>query len=453
MAGGTFSKMSGKVRPGTYINFESSRQDAIPTSERGTVIMPLIDHDYGPEKEFITLENSAPDGSREKLGHSIYDISNRNMLRIRECFKKAKTVIVYVPKQGAKATGTVGGLTATAQYGGDRGNKLAVAITANPLGGFDVTKYLDTEELATVEGVKTAEELIAADNGQWIVFSGTGDLTATAKTPLAGGASGEATVSDYTKFLDDAEARNWNTMAFPLAPSGEENDPVPSMLEALKTKIKYLREDAGKYRKAVVSNFDADYEGIVNVTNGVILTDGTEIPASDAVAWVAGADAGASNTTSNTYVKYDGAVELIGAKSHAESVAALKNGEFFFSYSEQGEIIVEQDINSLVSFTTKKTKDYAKNRVLRVYDTFGEACLLNFPPNKFDNDEDGWNSMEGIGRAILTKFEEAGAIKDVTLEEDFVVDRGASVGDETYFDVGLSAVDSSEKLYFTIRTR
>lgn len=114
---------------------------------------------------------------------------------------------------------------------------------------------------------------------------------------------------------------------------------------------------------------------------------------------------------------------------------------------------MEQDINSLTSFTTKKTKDYGKNRVLRVYDTFAESCMLNFPPNKFDNNATGWDSMDGIGRALLSQFEDAGAITEVSLEDDFAVNRDESQGDETYFDVGIKAVDSAEKLFFTIRTR
>lgn len=248
-------------------------------------------------------------------------------------------------------------------------------------------------ELETVEGVETVEELIEADSGAWITFSGAGALTATAKTQLKDGTTGEATIADMTEFLDATEARSWNTLAFPMAPNGEDGDMVPSIQEAIKTKIKYLREDAGKYRTAVVAHFAADYEGIVNVTNGVVLTDGTRIEAAQAVAWVAGATAGASNTTSNTYVKYDSAVDIIGPKSHSESVEAIKDGEFFFSFSEENDVIVEYDINSLTSFTTKKTKDYSKNRVIRVYDTFAESCMLNFPPNKFDNNDVGWDSM------------------------------------------------------------
>ena len=170
-------------------------------------------------------------------------------------------------------------------------------------------------------------------------------------------------------------------------------------------------------------------------------------------AWVAAATAAAKNTQSNTYVEYDGATAVVGAKTHEEAVAAIKNGEFFFSVSEESKVVVEYDINSLVSFKDGKDKSYRKNRVIRVFDTFGEALQLNFPPNKYDNDPDGWDIMEGIGRSLLKKFRDAGAIKNVDLDNDFLVDRELSEGDETYFNVGLEPVDSSEKIYFTVTTR
>ena len=97
MAGGTFDKLAGKIRPGTYINSESTRQDTFGISDRGTVLLPLINHNYGPAKEFITISNGSPDGSIDKLGYSVYD-ENPNMLLIREALKNAKEVIVYIPK-------------------------------------------------------------------------------------------------------------------------------------------------------------------------------------------------------------------------------------------------------------------------------------------------------------------------------------------------------------------
>ena len=195
-----------------------------------------------------------------------------------------------------------------------------------------------------------------------------------------------------------------------------------------------------------------DYEGVINVTNSVKV-DGVELTNAEACAWVAAATAAAKNTQSNTYVEYEGATEVVGAKSHEEAVAAINNGEFFFSVSEAGAVVVEYDINTLVTFKDGKDKTYRKNRVIRVFDTFAEALQLNFPPNKYDNSSTGWDIMEGIGRTILKQFEDAGAITAVDYDNDFLVDREASHGDETYFNVGLQPVDSAEKLYFTISTR
>ena len=42
---------------------------------------------------------------------------------------------------------------------------------------------------------------------------------------------------------------------------------------------------------------------------------------------------------------------------------------------------------------------------------------------------------------------------NINLEEDFYVDQSRSQGDETFFNVGLQAVDSAEKLYFSVSTR
>ena len=193
--------------------------------------------------------------------------------------------------------------------------------------------------------------------------------------------------------------------------------------------------------------------GSLNDTVKAVKVDGVELTNAEACAWVAAATAAAKNTQSNTYVEYEGATEVVGAKSHEEAVAAINNGEFFFSVSEAGAVVVEYDINTLVTFKDGKDKTYRKNRVIRVFDTFAEALQLNFPPNKYDNSSTGWDIMEGIGRTILKQFEDAGAITAVDYDNDFLVDREASHGDETYFNVGLQPVDSAEKLYFTISTR
>lgn len=446
MAGGRFDKLAGKVRPGTYINFESTRVGTVGVSERGIVVMPFIGHDYGPAKEFIHITNAAPDAESAKLGHSIYD-DNTNMLLVREALKNASEVYIYIAAAtGTKATGTGGGVKGTARYGGSRGNKLAYAIAANPVSGFDITVTLDGATVNLYEGVATIADLVAK-NDAYITFEAASDsstLAAVAGVTLSNGANGVSANNDVTAFLDAIEGVKFNALCFPSTET--------TLCAAAKSKIKYLRENVGKGVIGVLANTAADYEGIINVTNGVVV-DGHTLTAAQATAWVAGATAGATYVQSNTYKQYDGATAINGVKTHEAAVAAIQNGEFFFSYSEEGKVVAEYDINSLVTFTDKKDDTYRKNRVIRVFDTFAESVQLNFPPNKYPNSPDGWDVMEGVGRSILKQFADAGAIKNVDYDNDFLVDREKSVGDETYFNVGLEAVDSAEKLYFTVATR
>ncbi len=438
MAGGTFDKSVGKTRPGTYINFTPSAQNIIGTSDRGTVVIPLVGHNYGPSKEFITLSNASPDSEAAKLGYSIYD-DNPSMLLIREAFKNAAEVIVYIPGSGTKAAGTGGGLTASAVYGGTRGNALKYTVTENPAAGFDVSVYLDEALIEAFEGVTD----VSGINSQYITFKGE-TLEACAGVNLSGGTDSLSVNVDVAEFLDKVESVKFNTLCFPVDDE--------SLKSACKTKIRYLRENAGKRVRAVIPDFNADYEGIINVTNSVKI-DGKDLTHAQATAWVAGADASASNTQSNTYKVYEGADSVVDSKTHEQSVAAINNGEFFFSCSDEGKVIVEYDINSLVTFDEKKSQNYRKNRIMRALDSIAESISLNFPPNKYSNSEIGWDIMDGMGRALLQQFLDAGTITNVSPETDFAVDRTRSRGDSTYFNVSVQPVDSAEKLYFTVETR
>lgn len=466
MAGGRFDKNVGKVRPGTYTNFESDRGETVESAGvRGTVIIPLPKATYGPAKQFIKLTTANPDAAAATLGFSIYeDDPNRQMLLLREAFKRATTVYAYILTEGKAAQADItmtlatddeaegGGnstnsLNAVAKYGGSRGNTLTVTLDVNPLGGYDVLVHLNGDKVSFYEGLYTVEELVEQDD-PYITFTGTGDLGEAAGTTLAGGTDEEASNYDITAFIDAWEQVKFDTVCFPF-----DGENAANLKQAALTKIKYMRENMGKGVQVVMPDAPGmDYEGVINVTNSVSLS-GDDLTHAEACAWVAGATAGASKTDSLTYIAYSGATAVVDPKSNDEAEAAIKAGEFFFSVNEDETVVVEYDINSLTSFAKPKDKSYRKNRVIRVYDALQATIQATFPPNKFDNDPKGWDVMDGLGKAILKQFEDDGAIKNVDYDTDFLVDRETSVDDETYFNVGVEAVDSSEKLYFTIKTR
>lgn len=306
--------------------------------------------------------------------------------------------------------------------------------------------YLDADATAVYEGVNTVEELIAAAADDKLVkFAGTGELKAASGVKLAGGTNVTSANGDVTAFVDKMEGIKFNTLCFPVTDA--------TLQTAAITKIKYMRESMGKGVNVVLPDAKSpDHEGVINVTNSVVVDD-VELTHAEACAFIAGITASASCIKSNTYEVYNGATGIVDPKDNEAAIAAIKNGEMFFSYSEAGNVIIEYDINSLVSFKKPKDKTYSKNRVIRTLDAIQETIQNNFPPNKYDNSPTGYAVMKGIGQTILKQYEDMGAIKNVDYDADFKIDESLSSGDEVYFIVAIQPVDSAEKLFFTVKTR
>ena len=446
MAGGIFNLAQKKIRPGTYANVVNGRQPAAEAATTGIGCIPLIGYDWGPRGQFFQLSAASPDAEQAKLGRSVYS-DNSHMRMLALMLMGAATLYVYIPDAGTKATKTQtngeGNLVVTAKYKGTLGNGITLVSVANPTAGFDVSVVLDGQEVERFEGVTDFANIVS----DYVDISGT-ETTAVAFAglTLTGGtntASGETVNAGVAAFLDASEKVHFNCMCFPSAET--------SLQTALRTKIKYIRETIGWKCQAVAPNFAADYEGIINLTNSFRYDD-TDLTTAEACAWLAGVTAGADFTTSNTYVAVVGAEAVVGEKTHEASEAAIKAGQAFFTVDDDGSVILETDINSLVTHGTKPA-DAHKNRPLRVYDQFCNDCLVTFKPNKFSGDETGYQIIEGMGRAMLMAYQAAGAIQNVDAEADFVVDRGQSIGDYVVINVGLQSVDSIEKYYITVIAR
>lgn len=442
MASGNFDINTPKVRPGTYINFKAKKSYAPSTAVRGVCIIPLVGYDWGPSGTFIKLTPDAPDAELVKLGRSIY-AENALVKMLRLALYNSAEVYAYIISGGAMAAGTEGNLTVTAVYGGTRGNDISIISVENTDGGYDISLYLDGELMEKTEGVVTVEELMAIGSS-YVTYSGTGELSAFAGLNLTGGAASTNTNNDFTTFLDKVEKISFNTAAIPVT---EE-----SLLAAAASKVKYLREKIGKPVQFVLPDYSANDIGVINVCNSFTF-DGVDLTIAQATAWVAGATAGADKTESNTYKVVNDATAVVGELSNESTIEAIKAGKFVFSTDDGGNVIVEYDINSLTTPSDEQDDSYKKNRVIRVFDSFSTDLQTTFPPNKFNNDDDGWAIMEGLGKALLQNYSDIGAIKNVDYDADFLVDQSRSVGDSTFFNVALQPVDSAEKLYFSISTQ
>jgi hypothetical protein len=451
---------NGKIRPGTYINVDATGSDSIQRGTRGVVLIPLIGNGWGADKSVVTVKASRMDAEMAKLGFK----PSENILT-KQALLNAATVLLYIINSGTKATVTTTlvaatdddpavTLTSTAKYEGTTGNTLKVSCAANADSTFDVTVFLGTEAVETFRGLSTCQDLKDAGS-EYIDFTGsdlTHALVAFSSATLTGGTTTTPVTADFTAFLDALENIKCNAVALPTTEAG--------LITAAISKVKYLRDDIGKTVVFVVPNQaagTANYEGLVNVVNSVILEDGTTVTIPEVTAFVAGACAGASELISNTGLVHPLAVDISGALGNEAAEQAILDGKMFFSFNNDNDVAIEYDINSLHTFTDKRTKDYRKNKVIRVFDAVTDAIRATFPPNRFENSKLGWDRVDGLGQVLLRTFSDdeggEGAITEVDYSNDFLVDREKSEGDSMYINVGIKAVDMAEKLYFQVNTR
>lgn len=436
MAGGTYTTQN-KIRPGVYINFVSEGQLPGTLGERGTASIAL-NLDWGASKKMVTIV--AGDNTQKTLG---YDYTSSQMMLIREALKRAQKLIVYRLNDGEKSTVKAGVLTATARYGGIRGNQLTITVEKNINNEtlFDVSTLLDGSSVDK-QTVSNAKELVAND---YVVFAGEGALTATAGAPLVGGTSAAATNADHTAYLAELEALEFQTV-------GLISDEA-SLKSVYAAYIKRLRNTEGKKVQAVLANYpNADQEGVISVKNGVVLTDGTVLDAKKSVAWVTGATAGAAVNSSLTYTAYDDAVDVNGKLTHSETEAALQKGEFVFT-AVNDRAVVEQDINTFVSYTPEKARHFAKNRVVRVLDSIGNDMKRIFESyfiGKVNNNNDGRSLFRSQCIAYLDDLQNIGAVQNFNAQTDITVTAGNEL-DSIVVELNVQPVDSVEKVYMKVK--
>jgi len=438
IGGGKFTVMN-KVLPGAYINFVS-KNFAMKMGERGVCALPL-ELNWGPEEQVFTLY--ADEFSQKAKQVLAYDSTSADILLVREAMKRASALLIYrVNSGGAKATATAGGLTATALWAGTRGNDLRVAVLQNVDvdSMVDVVTYLDGEEvdLQTVNKTGGGSALIAND---YVSFAGS-NLTAAAAVALAGGTNGTVNGAAHTKALEALEKETFSVIGYPGT------DETTKKIYA--AYVQRLRDDEGYKIVGVLPNYKGDYEGLINVKNGVILDDGMVIPAEKAVAWVAGASAAAEVWESLTNTAYDDAVGADIKYSKTEYKQAVQNGEFVF-YTDTDCARVLTDINCLTTFGLTKTEDWTSNRLVRVLDgwandvakAYGETYL-----GKQNNNPAGRDLFKADVVNLGAQYEAREAITDFKAD-DVVISQGAGKRD-VVAECVIQPVDSMEKLYMTV---
>ena len=424
LGGGTFA-VQNKVLNGVYINFVSASKASANLTDRGIATMPL-ELDWGVDNAIF--EVTPADFQKNSMKIFGYHFAHDKMKGLRDLFLNIKTLYAYkLTSGGTKASNAY----ATAKYTGVRGNALKVVIATNvdESNKFDVRLYMDTTLVDEQIAVASAADLKPNDYVDWIASA---DLTATVGVSLSGGTNGTVDGSAHQSYLDKIESYSFNTMGVVTT-----DDTSKNLYTAF---VKRVRDQVGAKFQCVLHTKAADYEGVINVKNGV-----------DLVYWVTGAEAGCPVNETLLNRKYDGEFTVNTDYKQSELEAAMQNGEFVF-HNVNGEVRVLADINSFVSGTDEKSVEiFGENQCIRVMDQIANDIAVLFNNKylgKIPNDAAGRISLWGDIVKHHTKLQDMRAIQDFE-PDDVTVNQGEAknsvvVGDAVTIIVGMA------KLYMTV---
>ncbi len=486
MAGGTW-RMQNKVRPGVYINVKSDGKPTVATP-LGRLLM-FQNKPLGWGKNGI-IELKATSDFTALTGHNSTD---EVLAPVHEALKNAETVLLLNDfTGGTKATGTKTGVyTVNAKYVGEQGNNISVSFVPSPVVGdantqdVTVTTIFGTKQVdqvkitlpkanadAIAKAGLTKEDQLEIHNDYVDVTFGTNPAEVTSElnakgeyplyTAIFNGLTQSATNVTLTggtngtnKVVDDMHDYLENEYYAVATTAGWEESSNIHKLLAEETKL--LRENVGIKVRAVIPNTAGvayNYEGVSTVLNGYVLNDGTVITPNVATARFAGMSASATPDQALTYAQLDDAVEASPKLNNDKTIEALNAGQIVFTTLAGSRVVIEQDINSLTKFTSEKSKDFSKNRIIRTLDEICTNTTQTFETSflgKVSNNEYGRDLFKANRVSYLSDLESRNMIRDFD-PNDLSLAQGNDK-DAVSMELYVTPVDAMEKLYVNLVVR
>ena len=431
LGGGSWASQN-KVLPGTYINFVSLAAANSAVSDRGVVAMPLS-MDWGTDNEVFEVTVEMLQNQSLKLFG--YPYNHVKLKGVRDLFKHAKTAYFYKLNKGVAATSKYG----TAKCTGALGNKIRVSVTANldEPEKFDVKTVFDNVTVDNQIAITRAE---LKDN-DFVKFSLSAELAEDAGTAMTGGTNGAAvTGTEYQAFLDKIESYSFNVLGCTSTTTE-----IKGLFIAF---TKRMRDEVGvKFQLVLHQKHDADYEGVISVENDV---NDADADLSELVYWVSGAQAGCAVNESTTNMAYDGEYTVTVDYTQNQLSDALKTGKYILHRVGSG-VRVLDDINTLTTYTVTKSKDFARNQVVRVLDQIAIDVALIFNNRylgKIQNNESGRTSFWSEVVTHHKELERMQAI-DTFDPNTLVVTQGESKNAIVVTD-SIKPLDAMTQLYMTV---
>lgn len=432
LGGGTFLTQN-KILPGAYINFISAARASATLSDRGVAALPL-ELSWGADDAVFTV--TAEEFQKDSLKIFGYPFDHAGLKGLRDLFRHIHTGHFYkLMNTGVAAQN----LYATAKFRGVRGNDLRVTVAPNVdnPATMDVSTFLDTMLVDRQTVLPSTDNL--RDNS-WLVWKTNVVLVPTAGSPLTGGSNGVAvTGAQYQAALDALESYNFNTLGC-LAVSGP-------IVELFVQFTRRMRDTVGVKFQTVVYRTLADYEGVISVENAVL--DAGALPTS-LVFWATGAQAGTPVNRSLTNRRYNGEFTVDTNYKQSELESGILAGRFMF-HKVGDNVRVLTDINTFVTVTDEKSKDFSSNQTIRVIDQIANDIASLFNTKYLGNVPNDAAGRVSLWNDIVTHHKQLQSIRAIDeFNPDLVtVERGTDRNAVVVHDV-VMPVSAMEKLYMTV---
>jgi hypothetical protein len=241
---------------------------------------------------------------------------------------------------------------------------------------------------------------------------------------------------------------DFDVLVYPYAKS---STGASTAQQTIATWIKSMQDDEGKNVTAVLPNYAADSEYIINSVQGVTLSDSSSLTAYETAAWIGGIAAGASITKSNTAQKFVGAIDVTPRMTRSEQETAIKAGKFLLDVDRSQNVTVVADINSLTTTTQTKGDILKQNRSVRTACGIRSDIQSVWDANikgKYNNNADGRSIFKGMLVEYFTDLERRGAIQNFD-SDNVTVEAGTAIN-AVLVNCGVQLVGSMELAYINV---
>lgn len=474
------------TRPGIYINFIGQAQSAVQVGAQGTVAIPVT-ADWG-------LLNGITDVTAEGSIADAFGTGGNAALLVAQALRggasKVRAYRIGVSGTVAKATLTLNDGSAvaanvlTAKYEGARANAFTIKVATNAV---DAAK----KDVSIIEGgttleiftIATNDELTSQINGLTAGVNASRYLTATtsgassraltnvAGTLMSGGNSGTTvTTTEYSNAMAGLEVYDWNL----FVPGDTANTAIQTTVRAY---VVRLRDEGHKVMAVMggqsvagmssasfqteftamianaVSTSTGNHEGVVQVFPGIVdeLT-AVSLSGAQTAARVAGMIA--RNGFTGSVTKEDTqASNATYRMVNADVKKGLQNGLLLITV-DGDRTVVESGINTLTTFTTDKTRNFRKIRLIRANDAVAQTLndnLNSLVVGQINNDTNGRNFVLNLIVEALDIFRQAGAIDSGFTVQPDVAKNLLADDDEFFALISYTPIDSIEKVFLSCK--